>query len=161
MQSINTPKLDSHYYIFIGDILFHNVTQFWCCFWCCFMSDDRVRLHLGHVQAHTSGPTFCYGFQVERHVSWKRCAMVCNRVLDTFSLVWWVCQKCQPNQQQNVYKPRGIKETARTMDPSKVIYNGVRCSCQQLKILIDKFVLQFFMIAMTIFSILLTIFLYS
>ncbi len=35
------PKLDSHYYLFI-DILFHNVTQFWCC----FMSDDRVRLHV-------------------------------------------------------------------------------------------------------------------
>ncbi len=39
-DSINTPKLDSHYYLFIGDILFHNVTQFWCC----FMSDERVRL---------------------------------------------------------------------------------------------------------------------
>ncbi len=37
MEPINTPKLDSHYYLFIGDILFHNVTQFWCC----FMSDDR------------------------------------------------------------------------------------------------------------------------
>ncbi len=23
-----------------------------------------------------------------------------------------MCQKCQPNQQQRVYKPRGIKETA-------------------------------------------------
>ncbi len=41
MESINTPKLDSHYYLFITypDILFHNVTQFWFC----FMSDDRVR----------------------------------------------------------------------------------------------------------------------
>ncbi len=26
-----------------------------------------------------------------------------------FSLVWWVFQKCQPNQQQHVYKPRGVK----------------------------------------------------
>ncbi len=57
-------------------------------------------------------PMFCYGFRVERHVSWKRCAMVCNGVWDTFSLVWWVCQKCQPNQQQRVYEPRGIKDTA-------------------------------------------------
>jgi len=36
-----------------------------------------------------------------------------------------VCQKCQPNQQQHVYKPRGIKETARTMGSSKVVY---KCS---------------------------------
>ncbi len=39
VEGVNTPKLDSHYYLFIGDILFHNVTQFWCC----FMSDDGVR----------------------------------------------------------------------------------------------------------------------
>ncbi len=45
-----------------------------------------------------------------------------------FSLVWWVCQKCKPNQQQHVYKPHGIKETARTMGPSEVIYKCVRCS---------------------------------
>ncbi len=32
MESINTTKLDCHYYLFIGDILFHNVTQFWCSF---------------------------------------------------------------------------------------------------------------------------------
>ncbi len=25
MESINTPNLDSRYYLFIGDILFHNV----------------------------------------------------------------------------------------------------------------------------------------
>ncbi len=36
------PKAWAYYYLFIGDILFHNVTQFWCC----FMSDDRVRLHV-------------------------------------------------------------------------------------------------------------------
>ncbi len=64
-------------------------------------------------------PTFCFGFRVERHVSWKRCLTVCNGVWDTFSLVWWVCQKCQ---QQHVYKPRGIKETARSMGSSEVIY---------------------------------------
>ncbi len=45
-----------------------------------------------------------------------------------FSLVWWVCQKCQANQQQHVYKPRGIKETARTMGPSEDVYKCVRCS---------------------------------
>ncbi len=60
---------------------------------------------------------------------------------DVFSLVWWACQKCQPNQQQRVYKPRGIKETARTVGPSEVIYKSVRCSNrQQLKILEDIFV---------------------
>ncbi len=30
-------------------------------------------------------------------------------------------EKCQSNQQQRVYKPRGIKETARTMGSSEVI----------------------------------------
>ncbi len=34
--------------------------------------------------------TFCYGFRVEWHVYWKRCATVCNGVWDTFSLDWWV-----------------------------------------------------------------------
>ncbi len=33
-----------------------------------------------------------------------------------------------PNQQQHVYKPCGIKETARTMGPSEVVYKCVRCS---------------------------------
>ncbi len=69
-------------------------------------------------------PTFCHGFRVERNVSWKRC----TTGLEMFSLVWWVCQKCQPNQQQHVYKPRGIKETARTMSPSEVVYKCVCCS---------------------------------
>ncbi len=31
-------------------------------------------------------------------------------------------------QQQHVYKPRGIKETACTMGPSKVVYKCVRCN---------------------------------
>ncbi len=60
MESINTPKLDSHYYRFIGDNLFHNVTQFWCC----FMSDDRVRLRL-HPKTYEA-MTF-----VRLHVMWK------------------------------------------------------------------------------------------
>ncbi len=42
MESIITPKLDSHYYLFIGRHFIHNVTQFWCR----FMSDDRVWLHV-------------------------------------------------------------------------------------------------------------------
>ncbi len=33
--------------------------------------DCTVPFHQGHVQVHT---TFCYGFRVERHVSWKRSA---------------------------------------------------------------------------------------
>ncbi len=86
--------------------------------------------HTGHFLQDVSLPGFLYclkysgasssshGFRVERNVSWKRCATGFG---DTFSLVWWVCQKCQPNQQQRVYKPHGIKETARTMGPSEVI----------------------------------------
>ncbi len=82
-----------------------------------------------------------------RFPGWTTCLLetVCNGVqrgLRYVSLVWWVCQKCQPNQQQHVYKPRGIKETARTMGPSEVVYNCVRCSSQQLKILKDMFVVR-------------------
>ncbi len=71
----------------------------------------------------TPVPNVLLCFRVERHVSWKRvqrCA--------TFSLVWWVCQKCQPNQQQHVYKPSSFKDTARTMSPSEVIYKCAHCS---------------------------------
>ncbi len=49
-------------------------------------------------------------------------------VTEMFSLVWWVYQKCQPNQQQHVYKPRGIKDTARTIGPREVVYKCVHCS---------------------------------
>ncbi len=65
-----------------------------------------------------------------RFLGWTTCFLetVCNGIWDTFSLVWWVCQKCQPNQQQRVYKPSGIKETARTMGPSEVVYKCVHCS---------------------------------
>ncbi len=38
MESINTTKLDIHYYLFIGDILFITLNS--------FMSDDGVRLHV-------------------------------------------------------------------------------------------------------------------
>ncbi len=57
-------------------------------------------------------PMFCYGFQVEQHVSWKR------------------CQKCQPNEQQ--HKPHGIKEKAHTMDPCEVVYK-CRTDCWDSK----------------------------
>ncbi len=62
-ESINTPKLDSHYYLFIGDILFHSVTQFWCC----FMSDDRVRLHVeASVVSVSSSLVFFGGNSVQK-----------------------------------------------------------------------------------------------
>ncbi len=83
-------------------------------------------------------PTICYGFRGERHVSWKRFATVCNRVWDIFSLVWWLCQKCQPNQQQRVYKPCGIKETARTMDKWSH-FICVRCSSLYATIEVKSF----------------------
>ncbi len=65
-----------------------------------------------------------------RFPGWTTCFLetVYNGVWDTFSLVWWVCHKYQPNQQQHVYKPRCIKETAHTMSPSEVVYKCVRCS---------------------------------
>ncbi len=43
-----------------------------------------------------------------------------------FSLVWWVCQKCQPNQQQHVYKPGCIKETACTIMGLDLCLNSAR-----------------------------------
>ncbi len=60
-----------------------------------------IKTSLVRPEARSSShrcPMFCYGLQVERHISWKRRVTVWNRVWDTFYLVWWVCQKCQPNQ---------------------------------------------------------------
>ncbi len=71
MESINTPKLDSHYYLFIGDILFHNVTQFWCS----FMSDDRVRLH---VEASVISVSSSLVFILE--ILYRRCALAPSTV---------------------------------------------------------------------------------
>ncbi len=55
-----------------------------------------------------SGPTFCYGFRVERRVSWKRYATGFEIV---FSCLVGVSEM-SANQQQHVYKPHGLKETA-------------------------------------------------
>ncbi len=44
------------------NILFHNVTQFWCC----FMSDDRVRLHVeASVVSVSSSLVFFWKFCTE------------------------------------------------------------------------------------------------
>ncbi len=75
------------------------------------------RSYLRHVQAHTQHfATVSVLNDVQT---------VCNGVWNKFSLVWWLCQKCQ---QRHGYKPCGIKKTARTMGPSKVIYKCVCCS---------------------------------
>ncbi len=76
-------------------------------------------LHFSKSRARSSldifkRPMFCYGFQVEQHVSWKRC----GKGFEISFLL--VCRKYQPNQQQ--HKPRGIKEKACTMDPCEVVY---------------------------------------
>ncbi len=76
---------------------------------------------------------------------WTICFLetVCNGVWDTFSLVWWVCQKCQPNQQQSVYKPRGIKEiAAQWVQVKSFNVSAEALYTQQLKILEDMFVLR-------------------
>ncbi len=71
------------------------------------MLSPVLPLHSGaHFQAHTSAQHF---------------AMV-SRLNDMFSLVWWVCQKCQPNQQQRVYKPHGIKKQCWASYLKNVIY---------------------------------------
>ncbi len=63
--------------------------------------------NLGHVHAQTGAQRF---------------AMV-SGLNDMFpgNGVQWALRHVS-HQQQHVYKPRGIKETARTMGPSKVIY---------------------------------------
>ncbi len=48
------------------NILFHNVTQFWCC----FMSDDRVRLY---VEACCFGFFFTCVFFLE--ILYRRCVL--------------------------------------------------------------------------------------
>ncbi len=73
--------------------------------------------HQRHVQAHN-------GVQRFAMVSGLNDMFPENSVqqgLRYFSLVWWVCQKCQSNQQKHVYEPRGINNTACTMGPSEVI----------------------------------------
>ncbi len=44
------------------DILFHNVTQFWCC----FMSDDRVRLHVKASVVSVSSSLVFFGNSVQK-----------------------------------------------------------------------------------------------
>ncbi len=71
----------------------------------------------GHVQAQTRAQRFAT-------VSGLKDMFPGNgiqRVWDKFSLVWWLRHKCQPNQEQHAYKPRGIKETACTMGSSEVV----------------------------------------
>ncbi len=70
---------------------------------------------------------------------------VCNGVWDTFSLVWWVCHKCEPNQQQHEYKPRGIKVSSHTGFIQVKSFTNVSAAAryaQQLKILEDMFVVR-------------------
>ncbi len=77
-------------------------------------AEQAFQLKLGQVQANT---TFAM-------VSGLNDMFPGNGVqqgLRYVSLVWWVCKKCQPNQQKHVYEPRGIKDTARTMCPSEVV----------------------------------------
>ncbi len=104
------------------------------------MTDHGISAILGHIQAQTGAQHFATVSGLNNMfpgngLQWVR---------DMFSLVWWVCQKSQPNLLQHVYKPHGIKETARTMGPSKVIYKCVRCSSvyATIKILEDMFVVR-------------------
>ncbi len=60
-EFINTPKLKSHYYLFI---LFHNVTQFRCC----FMSDDRVRSHVEVSVVSVSSKSILSYFSFKRGI---------------------------------------------------------------------------------------------
>ncbi len=65
--------------------------------------------------AHSSSDrclTFCYGFRVERHVSWKRCA---TGFEGRFLLFGVSVKNVSPISSNMYIKPRGIKETAHTM----------------------------------------------
>ncbi len=61
--------------------------------------------------------TFCYCFRVERYVSWKRC----TTGFEIRFLLFGGCVKNVSPISSNVFKPHGIKETARTVGPSEVI----------------------------------------
>ncbi len=83
---------------------------------CSCLVKKNKKKHQGHVQAHTGAQRFAM-------VSALNDMFPGNRVqqgLRYISLFGWVCQKCQPNQQQRVYKPAVLK-TARTMGPSEII----------------------------------------
>ncbi len=57
MESINTTKLDIHYYLFIGDILFITLHS--------FMSDDGVRLHMKASDVSVSSSLVFFGNSVQ------------------------------------------------------------------------------------------------
>ncbi len=90
---------------------------------------------LGHVQAHTGAQRFATVsglndmFPENSVQRGLRCVFSCLVGVSEISA----------NQQQHVYKPRGLKETAHTIDPSEVVSAAARYT-QQLKILIDMFV---------------------
>ncbi len=65
-----------------------------------------------------------------------------QRVWDTFSLVWWVCQKCQPNQEQREYKSRDLKRQLAQCVQVKSFNMCPLQLMQQLKILEDMFVVR-------------------
>ncbi len=78
---------------------------------------DHVTLKSGARSGSHRCTTFCYGFRVEQHASWKQCAMG----FEIRFLLFGGCVKNAPNQQQRVNKPCGIKETDRTMGSNEVI----------------------------------------
>lgn len=59
-----------------------------------------------------------------RFPGWLGCFQetMCNGVWETICFVWWVYQKCQPNQHHCVCKACGFKDTAWTMGTSKVLF---------------------------------------
>ncbi len=82
---------------------------------------DAIGKLPGHVQAHTGFVT----------VSWLNDMFPGNGVQQGLRYVFpcmMGVSKMSAQSAAYVYNPRGIKETARTMGPNKVVYKRVSCS---------------------------------
>ncbi len=89
-------------------------------------------------------PTFCYGFWVKQHVSWKRCVMGFEIRILLFS--WWVCQNASPISSY-MYINHAVLKRQRTQWVEVKSFTNVSAAArytQQFKILEDMFVLRVF-----------------
>ncbi len=77
-----------------------------------------------------------------RFLGWMTCFLetVCNRVWDTFSLVWWECQKC--DEYMNINRAVLKRQLAQRIQVKSFNVSAAARYTQQLKILEDMFVVR-------------------
>ncbi len=77
-----------------------------------------------------------------RFLGWTTCfpETVCNRVWDTFSLVWWVCKKC--DEYVNINRAVLKRQLAQRIQVKSFNVSAAARYTQHLKILEDMFVVR-------------------